>query len=76
MGALMNHVLGRAHNKADPLNEIRESLRRIHPHCCWTHGAWEGLNLKWNEVQSVPTHINKLSDLLVYLDFALSQKAA
>jgi hypothetical protein len=38
--------------------------------------VWEGLGLKWNEIQNVPKHVRALSDLLVRLDFTLSQKAA
>jgi DGQHR domain-containing protein len=76
MGVLMDRVMTRAQGHPDPLQEIQQSVRRIRPHCCWTDGTWQGLGLKWNEVQNVPKHIRGLSDLLVRLDFTLSQKAA
>jgi hypothetical protein len=76
MGVLMDRIMTRLHGHADPHHEITQSLRRIRPYCHWTDGTWDGLGLKWNEVQSVPKHIRGLSDVLVRLDFTLSQKAA
>jgi DGQHR domain-containing protein len=76
MGILMDRIMTRLHNQTDPRNEVQQSLRRLRSHCHWTEGEWDGLSLKWNEVQNVPKHIRGLSDLLVRLDFNLSQKAA
>jgi DGQHR domain-containing protein len=76
MGVLMDRIMTRLHGHADPKHEITQSLRRIRPYCHWTEGTWDGLGLKWNEVQSVPKHISDLSDVLLRLDFTLSQKAA
>jgi DGQHR domain-containing protein len=76
MGVLMDRIMTRLHGRGDPRNEIQQSLHRLGPHCHWTEGTWDGLGLKWNEVQNVPKHIRGLSDLLVRLDFNLSQKAA
>jgi DGQHR domain-containing protein len=76
MGVLMDRIMTRLHGHADPQHEITQSLRRIRPYCHWTEGTWDGLGLKWNEVQSVPKHIRGLSDVLVRLDFTLTQKAA
>jgi DGQHR domain-containing protein len=76
MGVLMDRIMTRLHGQTDPRREIQQSLRRLRPHCCWTEGTWEGLGLKWNEVQNVTKHVRGLSDLLVRLDFNLSQKAA
>jgi DGQHR domain-containing protein len=76
MGVLMDRIMTRLHGHHDPRAEIIQSLRRIRPHCHWTDGTWEGLGLKWNEVQNVPKHVRGLSDLLVRLDFTLTQKAA
>ena len=76
MGVLMDRIMTRLHGHQDPRNEIRHSLRRLRSHCHWTSGTWEGLGLKWNEVQNVPKHLRGLSDHLVRLDFNLSQKAA
>jgi DGQHR domain-containing protein len=76
MGVLMDRIMTRFHGHSDPRLEVQRSLRRLKPHCCWTEGTWEGLGLKWNEVQNVPKHVRGLADLLVRLDFTLSQKAA
>jgi DGQHR domain-containing protein len=76
MGVLMDKIMTRLHGHGDPRREIQQSLHRIRPHCHWTDGVWEGLGLKWNEIQKLSKHVNALSDLLVRLDFTLSQKAA
>lgn len=76
MGVLMDRIMTRLHGQSDPKHEIQKSLRRLRPHCHWTEGTWDGLGLKWNEVQNVTKHVRGLSDLLVRLDFTLSQKAA
>lgn len=76
MGVLMDRIMTRLHGHGDPRSEIHQSLRRLRPHCHWTEGTWDGLGLRWNEVQNVPRHVRGLSDLLVRLDFNLSQKAA
>jgi DGQHR domain-containing protein len=76
MGVLMDRIMTRLHGHGDPRREIQHSLHRLRPHCRWTDGVWEGLGLKWNEIQNVPKHVRALSDLLVRLDFTLSQKAA
>ena len=49
-------------------NEINKSLEAIAPDCAWTKGTWAEINLKWNEVQNVSSHIRTLSDYLVRLD--------
>ena len=76
MGVLMDRIMTRLHGHGDPRREIQHSLHRLRPQCRWTDGVWEGLGLRWNEVQNVPKHVRGLSDLLVRLDFTLSQKAA
>lgn len=76
MGVLMDRIMTRLHGHGDPKREIQQSLHRLKPHCCWTEGTWQGLNIKWNEVQNVTKHVRGLSDLLVRLDFSLSQRVA
>ena len=73
MGALMDPIMLRADSSAAPESEIRESLSRIAPHCCWTDGSWEGLGWRWNEVQSTPQHISRLSEHLIRLDRELAR---
>ncbi|MBI05806.1 MAG: hypothetical protein CMM54_02370 [Rhodospirillaceae bacterium] len=73
MGVLMDRIMPRVHKSNNPQQEVREALHRIEQHCRWTEGTWEGLGLRWNEVQNLPKHIKSLAELLVQLDFAASQ---
>lgn len=75
MGALMDPIMLRADSSATPESEIRESLQRLAPYCCWTEGTWEGLGWRWNEIQATPQHISKLSEYLIQLDRKLSRPA-
>jgi hypothetical protein len=52
---------------------IRKELEAIAPFCCWVSGRWEGIDLKWNEVQNVPRHISELSNYLLRLHAALQE---
>lgn len=74
MGALMDPIMLRADSAADPDAEVRESLRRLAPHCRWTQGAWDQLQWRWNEVQSTGQSIAKLTDYLVRLDRELARR--
>lgn len=74
MGMLMDQIMLRADGRADPEKEIRDALTRIEPYCCWTDGVWDSIGMKWNEVQSIDGHINKLADYLCRLDRELSRK--
>src|SRR3546814_20991425 len=56
-----------------PEQAVRESLRRLAPHCCWTDGIWADLGWQWNEVQGTPQHITKLTDHLIRLVRELSR---
>ncbi len=73
MGALMDQIMLRADSTPNPDKEIRESLGRIAPYCRWTTGTWEGLNWRWNEIQSTTQHISRLSEHLIRLDRELSR---
>ena len=74
MGALMDPIMLRADSAPSPEVEVRESLRRLAPHCRWTQGAWDQLQWRWNEVQSTGQSITKLTDYLVRLDRELSRR--
>ena len=52
-------------------DQVQADLARIAPHCRWTRGTWDGLGLRWNEIQNVPKHINELSNYLVRTHLAL-----
>lgn len=76
MGVLMDRIMPRVHRSEDAEKEVKAALEKIAPHCCWTDGTWEGLGIAWNDVQNVPRHVKALAELLVQLDFAVSQNAA
>lgn len=73
MGALMDQVMLRADSSNNPVHEVRESLKRLEPHCSWTDGSWEVLGWRWNEVQNTSQHISRLSEHLMRLDRELSR---
>jgi DGQHR domain-containing protein len=73
MGALMDQIMLRADSTPQPESEIRNSLARISPYCRWTHGVWEDINCRWNEIQSTTQHISRLSEFLIRLDRELSR---
>ena len=68
MGALMDTIMFRADGAANKLVVVLDILGRIAPHCRWTDGEWEGLGLAWNELQSTPQDINKLSEHLIRIE--------
>jgi DGQHR domain-containing protein len=74
VGALMDVVMMRAEATADVDGAIRASLERLAPHCCWTEGTWEELGWRWNEVESTPQHIKRLSEHLIRLDRELARR--
>jgi DGQHR domain-containing protein len=73
MGALMDPIMLRAETSTAVEDEVRRSLSRLAPYCRWTEGVWEELGWHWNEVQSTPPHISRLSDYLVRLDRDLAR---
>jgi hypothetical protein len=74
VGALMDPVMMRAETTPDVDAAIRASLERLVPHCCWTEGVWDGLGWRWNEIESTPQHIKRLSEHLIQLDRQLSRR--
>lgn len=76
MGVLMDQIMLRADGAQDKPGAIRATLKRLAPHCCWTEGTWEGLGLRWNEIQSTSQHISKLSDHLMHIERGLARVAA
>jgi DGQHR domain-containing protein len=66
----MGRVMDRVMATVDPRDEqagkhVRADLELLAPHCRWTAGVWDELNLGWDEVQNVGRHINALSNQLV-----------
>lgn len=76
MGALMDTIMLRADGSASKAAVVRESLGRLAPHCRWTRGRWDGLDLAWNELQSTPQDINKLSEHLIRIERELARVPA
>jgi DGQHR domain-containing protein len=73
MGILMDRIMARVHLTNNVSEEVKTSLGRIAPFCCWTDGVWDGLGLGWNDIQNTTRHIKVLAEYLVQLDFAQSQ---
>jgi len=71
MGVLMDKIYSRAQASSDPVVEIRSSLNKIAPYCNWTSGTWQGIGLKWDEIQNVNSHVKMLSDYLIRLDYGV-----
>lgn len=69
MGAFMDKVLGRTVGSPSPCEDIRKSLESIRPFCQWTDGVWEGIGLRWNDIECTPKHIKMIADYLIQLDF-------
>jgi hypothetical protein len=69
----MDPIMLRADTSTSPETTVREALQRLAPHCAWTSGSWEGLEWKWNDVQSTAQHIARLSEYLIRLDRELSR---
>jgi DGQHR domain-containing protein len=75
MGALMDPIMMRAEIAGDVDAAVAAALQRVAPHCCWIEGTWDELGWRWNEVESTPQHIKRLSDYLIRLDRELSRRA-
>lgn len=68
MGHLMDRMMGGL-NIADRQTPeiVRAQLRKVAPHCHWTSGRWDALDLRWDQLQNVPKHIQMLSQHLIRL---------
>jgi hypothetical protein len=46
---------------------VQRDLELIAPLCRWTSGQWDAMSdLKWNEIQNVPRHVQMLSWVLIH----------
>jgi DGQHR domain-containing protein len=75
MGAVMDQILMRADAAQNPEADVRASIARLAPHCCWTAGVWDELGWPWDDLQNTSKHIKQLSEHLVRLDRELSRKS-
>lgn len=66
MGRLMDRIMASIDARQAGAQEmVAADLALLAPHCHWTEGHWEGLGLRWNEIQNVPRHIHELSSFLM-----------
>ena len=66
MGRLMDRVMSMVDPSGPEVGEaVRKDLAVLVPYCHWTNGKWDELRMNWDEVQSVPRHINELSNYLI-----------
>jgi DGQHR domain-containing protein len=66
MGRLMDRIMATVDpRQKGAADQVLEDLALIAPLCHWTSGKWEGLDMRWNEIQNVPRHINELSSTLI-----------
>jgi DGQHR domain-containing protein len=67
MGRLMDRIMQVIDpRKASAKEEVVRELKLIAPVCRWTGGRWEEMDdLKWNDLNNVPRHINVLSNVLI-----------
>lgn len=77
MGRLMDRIMASIDARQPGAREqVTADLALLAPHCRWTEGQWEGLGLRWNEIQNVPRHIHELSSFLMrtYLQVRAAQQ--
>jgi DGQHR domain-containing protein len=66
MGRLMDRIMASVDaRQSGAADLVAKELALLAPHCRWTEGYWEGLGLRWNEIEYVPRHIHELSSFLV-----------
>ena len=66
MGRLMDRIMASIDARQTGAQEmVAADLALLAPHCHWTEGHWDGLGLRWNEIQNVPRHIHELSSFLM-----------
>jgi len=66
VGRLMDRIMTTIDPRSETaVDSVLEELSLIAPHCHWTSGSWEGLDMRWNDIQNVPRHTNELSNYLI-----------
>jgi DGQHR domain-containing protein len=66
MGRVMDRVMASIDARQPGARELVEAdLALLAPHCRWTEGRWDGLGMRWNEIQNNPRHIHELSSFLM-----------
>ena len=68
MGRLMDRIMASIDETDDQAaKHVCDDLNIIADYCRWTTGRWDGLGLRWDEVQNVPRHLNEVSNYLIRL---------
>jgi len=66
MGRLMDRIMYMVDINAPSSSDyVEQEMARIRPYCNWTHGTWDELGLRWNEIQNVSSHVRLLSNFLI-----------
>ncbi len=66
MGRLMDRIMASIDARQPGAADlVAADLALVAPHCRWTNGQWDGLGLRWNEIENVPRHIHELSSFLM-----------
>jgi hypothetical protein len=66
MGRLMDRIMASVDaRQSGAADLVAADLALLAPHCRWTEGQWDGLGLRWNEIQNVSPHIRELSSFLM-----------
>jgi len=69
LGFVMDAIADR-HRKVERLTvrQFREDIEPLKEICRWTEGYWDfgpGAQLKWNEIQNTPRHVQMLANYLL-----------
>jgi len=66
MGRLMDRIMSSVDARQPGTADlVAADLALLAPHCHWTEGQWDGLGLRWNEIQNVSQHTRELSNFLM-----------
>ena len=67
MGVLMDHIMNTIPTHSpNAIEEIKQKLESLKPHCAWTEGTWEQLNgIPWNALQNTTGHVRLLTNMLI-----------
>lgn len=67
IAALMDYLMPRAAQHNPAWDFFGQILQGMAPNCAWTSGRWPDMNCAWNEVESTPKDIKRLTDQLIRL---------
>jgi len=66
VGALMDTIMRNINpNDRKIENRITKELTKLKPHCKWSNGRWDELELEWNDIENISKHKKMLSAYLI-----------